>query len=73
MPGQSGSLGDAAFINIMLALLATLLGSPSGAPIIGGSGKFRYQYDPTKLLLPAGSQVLNAHGLVLDKQNNICT
>lgn len=40
-------------------------------PIIGGSGSFRYQYDPRKLLLPVGAQVLNAHGLVLDADSNI--
>ena len=49
----------------MLALLHLAIVS-AAAPIIGGWGGFRYQYDPTRMLLPAGSQVLNAHGLVAD-------
>lgn len=40
-------------------------------PIIGGQGKFRYQYMPDLLQAPAGASLVNCHGLVLDKDNNI--
>jgi len=40
-------------------------------PIIGGSGKFRYQYMPDLLQAPEGASLVNCHGLVLDKDNNI--
>jgi len=39
------------------------------APIISGYGDFRFQYDPTRLALPDGTQLLNAHGLVLDPRD----
>lgn len=35
------------------------------APIITGSGKFRYQYDPTKFVLPSSVNLENAHGLAV--------
>jgi len=41
------------------------------APIIGGSGKFRYQYMPDLLKPPAGAHMVNCHGLVTDKDANI--
>ena len=41
------------------------------APIIGGWGAFRYQYDPTKMQLPAGANAVNCHGLVTDSAANI--
>ena len=41
------------------------------APIIGGNGKFRYQYMPDLLQAPAGASLVNCHGLVTDKDNNI--
>ena len=34
--------------------------------IIGGYGDYKFSYDPTKLLLPEGTHLLNAHGFVLD-------
>eukprot|EP00750_Incisomonas_marina_P003368 INCI13083.2.p1 GENE.INCI13083.2~~INCI13083.2.p1 ORF type:complete len:484 (+),score=60.15 INCI13083.2:184-1452(+) len=40
-------------------------------PIIGGSGKFRYQYMPDLLQAPAGASLVNCHGLVTDQDNNI--
>lgn len=41
------------------------------APIIGGSGKFRYQYMPDRVVAPAGASLVNCHGLVTDADNNI--
>lgn len=40
-------------------------------PIIGGQGKFRYQYMPNLLVAPEGASLVNCHGLVLDSDNNI--
>ena len=40
-------------------------------PIIGGQGKFRYQYMPNLLQPPAGASLVNCHGLVTDNLNNI--
>jgi hypothetical protein len=40
------------------------------APIIGGSGDFKYQYMPN-LLKMDGASLVNCHGLVTDKDNNI--
>lgn len=37
---------------------------PDG-PIITGQGNFKYQYDPTKLVLPTSVQLENAHGLAI--------
>ena len=52
----------------MLLTLATsaLLATP---PIIGGYGDFKYQYMPDRLQLPPGTELLNAHGLVLDPRD----
>jgi hypothetical protein len=44
---------------------------PNADPIIGGSGKFRYQYMPDLLKPPAGAVLNNCHGLVTDKDENI--
>eukprot|EP00040_Diaphanoeca_grandis_P025485 m.141220 g.141220 ORF g.141220 m.141220 type:complete len:439 (+) comp30169_c0_seq1:88-1404(+) len=41
------------------------------APIIGGSGKFRYQYMPELVVPPTGAQMANCHGLSVDKDENI--
>lgn len=41
------------------------------ADIIGGQGQFRYQYDPTKLVMPEGTQVQDAHGFAIDAEGNI--
>lgn len=43
------------------------LGAVAAPPVISGTGKFRYQYDPTKLVLPSSVQLLNGHGLTRDK------
>jgi len=40
------------------------------APIIGGTGKYRYQYMP-ELLKMDGASLVNCHGLVTDKDKNI--
>lgn len=40
------------------------------SPIIGGSGKYRYQYMPD-LLKMEGASLVNCHGLVTDKDKNI--
>jgi len=41
------------------------------APIIGGSGDFKYQYMPDLLKAPAGASLTNCHGLVTDADKNI--
>lgn len=51
-------------------LLGTLLLGAS-AQIIGGQGKFRYEYVPEKLVMPSGSAVVDSHGLVVDADHNI--
>lgn len=40
-------------------------------PIISGSGEFRYQYVPDKLVLPPEVHMRNGHGLCLDSEGNI--
>jgi hypothetical protein len=45
-------------------------GDGNAAPIIGGSGKFKYQYMPD-LLKMEGASLVNCHGLVTDKDKNI--
>eukprot|EP00051_Salpingoeca_urceolata_P028490 m.487151 g.487151 ORF g.487151 m.487151 type:complete len:364 (+) comp24823_c0_seq1:118-1209(+) len=50
---------------------ARSLRAPLSGPVISGSGKFRYQYDPTKLVLPESVQLLNGHGLTRDQAGNI--
>jgi len=58
----------AAMLASMHAAMAT---TPAAAPIIGGTGAFRYQYMPELLQPPAGAVVVNAHGLVTDAAGNI--
>lgn len=43
----------------------------SADPIIGGYGDFKYQYMPDLLRPPPGARMVNCHGLVLDKDDNI--
>jgi len=43
----------------------------SDQPIIGGYGKYRYEYIPDRLKPPDGSVMVNCHGLVLDSDHNI--
>ena len=42
--------------------------STSTAPIIGGQGKFRYQYMPDRLQPPVGAALVNCHGWAVDKE-----
>ena len=55
----------------MILLFAFPLTAVLGSPIIGGQGKFRYQYMPEKLKIPRGAKPLDDHGLVMDDKNNI--
>ena len=48
-----------------------IVGRTAVAPIVGGSGKFRYQYMPQLLQKPAGAAFTNCHGLSVDKDENI--
>ena len=45
--------------------------STTAAPIIGGSGKFKYQYMPDLVKAPAGAAFVNCHGLSVDADENI--
>ena len=40
-------------------------------PVVSGSGEFRFQFVPDKLVLPAEVKMRNGHGLCLDTQGNI--
>ena len=51
----------------VLAMMVCVAAILPGAPPISGSGKFRYQYDPTKLQLPSSVQLVHGHGLTRDK------
>lgn len=57
----------------VVAEAAPIIATSDGisAPIIGGSGKFRYQYMPDLLKPPAGAALVNCHGLSVDKDENI--
>ena len=52
-------------------LLAATSAAAAAAPIIGGWGKFKYQYMPDLMKLPAGANAVNCHGLVTDSAANI--
>ena len=39
--------------------------------IVGGHGRFRYQYDPDMLLPPPAASIINCHGFALDEAENI--
>ena len=55
----------------MLAIF--IMGAPAPtahAPIIGGYGDFIFQYEPSRLVMPAGTSLNNAHGLVVDPLTN---
>jgi hypothetical protein len=60
-------------VNLMaaLSLMSPAFASRADAPIIGGYGKWRYQYMPELLQLPPGGEVQDAHGLELDDEDNI--
>ena len=49
-------------------LVAAIVGGPPSGPIIGGYGKYKYEYIPTLLEFPAGAEVQHVHGLEVDKQ-----
>ena len=56
----------------MLSLaMATLAAPVPAAPIIGGSGDFRYQFMPELLQPPAGAKIVDCHGLSVDAEKNI--
>ena len=42
-----------------------------GSPIIGGQGKFRYQYMQSEIIKIERGKTLDDHGLVMDDKNNI--
>ncbi len=44
---------------------------PAAGGVIGGSGAFRYQYLPDKLVLPAAVKMRHGHGLCHDAAGNI--
>jgi hypothetical protein len=50
---------------------ATGNAAPPKTPVISGSGEFRYQYAPEKLVLPDEVKMRNGHGLCRDTQGNI--
>lgn len=54
-----------------LLLLGCFFSLSSSSPVIGGYGKFRYQYMPDLLKAPTGAVMVNCHGLALDGDNNI--
>jgi len=56
---------------IRYVLLSWFSSLASSSPIIGGYGKYRYQYMPDLLKAPDGAHMVNCHGLVLDDDNNI--
>jgi hypothetical protein len=43
----------------------------SSGPIVSGSGEFRYEYVPTRLVLPPEVKMRHGHGLCLDDAGNI--
>ena len=45
--------------------------SQAAGPVISGSGAFRYQYLPEKLVLPPEVNMRNGHGLCHDAKGNI--
>jgi hypothetical protein len=45
--------------------------SPAQGPLISGSGEFRYEYVPAKLVLPPEVKMKNGHGLCRDPEENI--
>ena len=52
----------------MLVSVAVAAPSPAqGQPVISGSGKFKYQWDPTKMVLPPSVSLLHGHGVTKDK------
>jgi sugar lactone lactonase YvrE len=44
--------------------------APSG-PVVSGTGEFRYEYVPEKLVLPKEVRMKNGHGLCLDSKGSI--
>lgn len=56
---------------LLCGLAASAAAAASAPPVKSGSGKLRYQFDPTKLQLPASVDLLHGHGLTKDKVGNI--
>jgi hypothetical protein len=44
---------------------------PAPGPVVSGSGRFRYEHVPDKLVLPAAVRMRNGHGLCRDTAGNI--
>lgn len=58
----------------MMTGLAAVVGVAMGAPpqgVVSGSGRFRYRFEPTKLVLPPSVQLVNGHGLAKDARGHI--
>lgn len=63
---------DAAFELAAANPPASADSQPTGSGrIVSGSGDFRYEYVPTRLVLPAEVKMRNGHGLCLDTDGNI--
>lgn len=45
--------------------------NPPTGPVVSGTGRFRYQYEPEKLALPAEVKMKNGHGLCHDSNGRI--
>ena len=58
-------------LHFRVTLAMVLCYGALGASIIGGQGKFRYEYMPDLLRIPDGASPLNDHGLVTDDDDNI--
>ena len=56
---------------IVAAIIPVSAPTPRALPIIGGQGKYRYQYMPDLLKPPPGANMVNCHGLVTDAKNRI--
>jgi len=72
--GLSGHAHSHHHVNEAAADDSAAAAAPAGdpnAPVITGTGAFRYQYVPEKLVLPAEVKMRNGHGLCHDNQGNI--
>jgi len=68
---KCGFAFDGTKCNSVLETPTIARGNGDDAPIIGGSGKFKYQYMPELLKAPVGAAFVNCHGLAIDKDENI--
>ena len=69
--GAAAPRGPALLTTMILSTVVPIATAYAAAPIIGGQGDFKYQYMPELLQAPAGTAIVNAHGLVTDKEGNI--